>query len=158
MDRSIAVFGDHHGGQKSMKARYNDFVGKQQRDVYNRKVEEMQRDFAALYEKLLIYTLHTVYGYGTKRISALMDEMGASVDKMRDDPVFWDKVDKDVIDNLGFAYPRCDCEYMERVFYKPPKVTAEEKRAAFSDYAKMREFLANNGGDNFDGNRGQGDT
>ena len=33
-----------------------------------RKIEEMQQSFAILYEKLLIYKLHTVYGYGTKRI------------------------------------------------------------------------------------------
>ena len=124
-----------------MKAHYTDFINKQQRDMYARKIEEMQQSFAILYEKLLIYKLHTVYGYGTKRIKALIDEICSGVDEMHSNPVFWDKVDADVIDNLGFDYPRCDCEIMEKTFYKPPEISAEEKRKVFSEMQRMREFL-----------------
>ena len=124
-----------------MKAHYTEFINKQQRDMYARKVDEMQQSFAILYEKLLIYKLHTVYGYGTKRIKALIDEVADSIDELHSDPVFWDKVDADVIDNLGFDYPRCDYEIMEKTFYKPPEIPAEEKRKAFSEMQRMREFL-----------------
>lgn len=124
-----------------MKAHYTEFINKQQRDMYARKIEEMQHGFAILYEKLLIYKLHTVYGYGTKRIKALIDEVANGVDEMHSNPVFWDKVDADVIDNLGFDYPRCDCEIMEKTFYKPPEIPAEEKRKVFSEMQRMREFL-----------------
>lgn len=124
-----------------MKAHYTDFINKQQRDMYARKIEEMQQSFAILYEKLLIYTLHNVYGYGTKRIKALIDEVANGVDEMHSNPVFWDKVDADVIDNLGFDYPRCDCEIMEKTFYKTPEIPAEEKRLAVAEMQRMREFL-----------------
>lgn len=128
-----------------MRAKYTEFINKQQRDMYARKIEEMQRGFAILYEKLLIYKLHTVYGYGTKRIKALIDEVADSIDELHSDPVFWDKVDADVIDNLGFDYPRCDYEIMEKVFYRPPEIPAEEKRKAFSEMQRMREFLQKEG-------------
>lgn len=124
-----------------MKSHYTDFVNKQQRDMYARKIEEMQQSFAILYEKLLIYTLHNVYGYGIKRIQRLVEELSSGVDEMHNNPVFWDKVDADVIDNLGFDYPRCDCEIMEKTFYKPPETPAEEKRKVFSEMQRMREFL-----------------
>ena len=124
-----------------MRSKYTDFINKQQRDMYARKIEEMQQNFAILYEKLLIYTLHNVYGYGTKRIKALIDEICSGVDEMHSNPVFWDKVDADVIDNLGFDYPRCDCEYMEKVFYNPPEISAADKRLAVAEMQRMREFL-----------------
>ena len=74
-----------------MKSHYTDFVNKQQRDMYARKVDEMQQSFAILYEKLLIYTLHNVYGYGIKRIQRLVEELNNGVDEMHSTPVFWDK-------------------------------------------------------------------
>ena len=107
-----------------MKSKYTDFINKQQRDMYARKIEEMQQSFAILYEKLLIYKLHTVYGYGTKRIKALIDEICSGVDEMHSNPVFWDKVDAD-----------------EKAFYRPPEIPAEEKRKVFSEMQRMREFL-----------------
>lgn len=124
-----------------MKAHYTEFINKQQRDMYARKIEEMQQSFAILYEKLLIYTLHNVYGYGIKRIQRLVEELNNGVDEMHSNPVFWGRIDKDVIDNLGFDYPRCDCEIMEKTFYRPPEIPAEEKRKVFSEMQRMREFL-----------------
>lgn len=124
-----------------MKARYTALPDKRTKEVYNRKLQEMQSGFAVLYEKLLIFTLHTEFGYGHKRISDIIEQVAAKVDDMHNSPVFWDKVDEDVIDNLGFEYPRCDYEAMEKIFYKPPEVTAEEKRQAVGKMAKMKEFL-----------------
>ena len=125
-----------------MRAHYKSFPDKRSKDLYERKTDEMQKGFAILYEKILIYTLHNVYGYGTKRIKALVDAMGDNLSAMHDDPIFWHKVDKDVIESLGFDYPRCDCEYMEKVFYKPPEIPVSEKRAAVAEMHKMKEFLS----------------
>lgn len=124
-----------------MKSHYTAFVNKQQRDMYARKVDEMQQSFAILYEKLLIYTLHNVYGYGIKQIQRLVEELNNGVDEMHSNPIFWDKVDADVIDNLGFDYPRCDYEHMEKVFYNPPEISAADKRLAVAEMQRMREFL-----------------
>lgn len=125
-----------------MKARLKDFVNRQQRELFDRKADEMQQGFAVLYEKLLIYTLHTEFGFGEKRLKQMFEAVVAQLDAMHNDPTFWDKVDKDVIDNMHFDYPRCDCEFMEKVFYKPPEITAEEKRLAVSDMHKMKKFLS----------------
>jgi len=122
-----------------MRSRYTNFVNKQQQEIYERKISEMQKGFAVLYEKLLIYTFHTEFGFGEKRLKQMFEAVTAQVDNMHDDPAFWDKVDKDVIGNLHFDYPKCDCEFMEKVFYKPPQVSAEEKRLAVSDFRKMQE-------------------
>ena len=125
-----------------MKARYKDFVNKQQRDVYNRKADEMQKAFAVLWEKLFLYTMHTQFGIGETRLKRWIEAMADNVDEMHSDPIFWDRVDKDVIDNMHFDYPRCDREYMEKAFYKPPEISAEEKRAAVAEFRKMQEFLS----------------
>lgn len=128
-----------------MRSRYTNFVNKQQQEIYERKISEMQKGFAVLYEKLLIYTLHTEFGFGEKRLKQMFEAVTAQVDNMRDDPIFWNRVDRDVIENLHFDYPKCDCEFMEKVFYKPPEISAEEKRKAFSDMQKMKEFLSQEG-------------
>lgn len=125
-----------------MRSRYKNFVNKQQQELYERKIDEMQKGFSILYEKLLIYTLHTEFGYGEKRLKQMFEAVVAQVDNMHDDPIFWSRVDKDVIDNLHFDYPRCDCEFMEKVFYKPPEISAGEKRAAVAEFRKMQEFLS----------------
>ena len=125
-----------------MKARYKDFVNKQQRDVYNRKVDEMQKSYSILYEKLFIYTLHTQFGIGETRLKRWIEAVAEQIDEMHADPVFWDRVDKDVIDTMHFDFPRCDCDYMEKAFYKPPEISAADKRAAVADFRKMQEFLS----------------
>lgn len=127
-----------------MKSRYKDFVNKQQRDIYNRMADEMQRSFAVIYEKLLLYTFHTQFGFGEKRLKQMFEAVAAQMNTIQTDPVFWDRVDRDVIDNMHFDYPRSDCELLEKAFYKPPQVSAEEKRLAVADMRKMREFLSQN--------------
>lgn len=126
-----------------MKARYNGLPDKRAKEVYSRRLQEMQTSFAQLYEKVLLYTLHTDFGYGRIRLSNLIQALSQKVDEMAADPVFWDRVDKDVIDNMGFDYPRCDCEMMEKVFYKPPEVTVAEKRESMRKLAAMREYILN---------------
>ena len=128
-----------------MKARYTSFPDKRTKDIYEREVRSMQKDFAVLYEKLCIYNMYMELGFGVKRITAFFDKMGDSVDRMREDPAFWDKVDRTVIDKLGFDYPRCDCEFMEKTFYRPPEISEKEKKQALSQMAKMKQFLSDTG-------------
>jgi len=128
-----------------MKARYTSLPDKRTKDIYEREVRSMQKDFAVLYEKLCIYNMYMELGFGVKRITAFFDKMGDSVDRMREDPAFWDKVDRTVIDKLGFDYPRCDCEFMEKTFYKPPEISEKEKKQALSQMAKMKQFLSDTG-------------
>lgn len=128
-----------------MRSRYTNFVNKQQQEIYERKVDEMQKSFAILYEKLFIYTLHTQFGIGEIRLKRWIEAVAEQIDKMHDDPIFWDRVDKDVIDYMNFDFPRCDRDYMEKAFYKPPEISTEEKRKAFADFQKMKEFLSQEG-------------
>lgn len=130
-----------------MKARYTSIPDKRTKDVYEREVRSMQKDFAVLYEKLTIYNMYMELGFGVKRITAFFDKMGDSVDRMRENPTFWDNVDKTVIDKLGFDYPRCDCEFMEKTFYKPPEISESEKRDAVAKMAAMKRFIEENGHD-----------
>ena len=128
-----------------MKSRYKNFVNKQQQELYERKVDQMQKGFAILYEKVLIYTFHTQFGIGEKRLKQWFGAVADQMKDMHDDPIYWKRVDEDVIDDLHFDYPRCDYEFMEKVFYKPPEISAAEKRAAVADMQKMREFLLREG-------------
>ena len=128
-----------------MKARYTKLPDKRTREIYDREVDKMQKNFAVLFEKLFIYTLHTQFGIGEVRLKRWIEAITDSVDDMHNDPVFWDRVDRDVIDTLHFDYPKCNYEFMEKVFHKPPEISAADKRSAVADFRKMQEFLSQEG-------------
>ena len=51
------------------------------------------------------------YGFGTKRLAALVDDFTAKLDESSKDEVFWEHIDKVVIDNLGIPFER---DYTDR--------------------------------------------
>lgn len=128
-----------------MKARYTKIPDKRTKEVYLRSLQDMQNNYAVFFEKLFIYKLHTEFGFGHKRLNDMINSVAKAVDEMQDDPTFWDKVDRDVIDILGFNYSRCDYEKLEQIFYKPPEIKMDEKRKDLATFAKMQEWVKNNG-------------
>ena len=64
--------------------------------------------------KISCLVMHTVFGFGFRRIQRFAAEINRLADESRRDPAFWDHVDKLLIDEIGLAFDREDYEQMER--------------------------------------------
>lgn len=127
-----------------MRARYRGLPKAMQQQV-RRDQEYREYQFATLMIKLVLYVTATELSFGRKRLIRLWQAIEDSFDTMHTDPIYWDKLDRLLIDELKLDLPRCDCEFMERQFYRPPEVTADEAQAAVGKMAKMKEFVLANG-------------
>ena len=71
------------------------------------KVEEEKTiDITRRVLKTIIYNLNTEYGYGIKRISRLFDSFTKMLEESRKDEVYWEHIDRVVIDKLGLPFER----------------------------------------------------
>ena len=71
------------------------------------KVEEEKTiDITRRVLKTLIYVLNTEYGYGIKRISRLFASFTKMLEKSDKDEVYWEHIDRVVVDKLGLAFER----------------------------------------------------
>ena len=127
-----------------MKSRYTGLT-RQAQDVFRREQEKRERNFAILMIKLVLYVAATALDFGRSRTERLWMKIENSIDEMHTDPVYWDRVDNLLIDKFGFDLPRCDTEFMQQVFYRPPELTEKEAEQAVAKMAKMKEFIEANG-------------
>lgn len=67
-------------------------------------VEEERHCMTRRVFKVLVYVLHNSFGFGVKRLNRTIDLMQELLDEM--DPVFWESLDKHVIDYLGIPFER----------------------------------------------------
>lgn len=71
------------------------------------KVEEEKTiDITRRVLKTIIYTLNTEYGYGIKRISRLFNSFTKMLEESRKDEVYWEHIDRVVIEKLGLPFER----------------------------------------------------
>ena len=71
------------------------------------KVEEEKTiDITRRVLKTIIYTLNTEYGYGIKRITRLFNSFTKMLEESRKDEVYWEHIDRVVVDKLGLPFER----------------------------------------------------
>ena len=71
------------------------------------KVEEEKTiDITRRVLKTIIYKLNTEYGYGIKRISRLFNSFTKMLEESSKDEVYWEHIDRVVIDKLGLPFER----------------------------------------------------
>lgn len=69
-----------------------------------RKIEdEKRREMAERCLKIFIFVLHDKYGFGPKRAKDFYNACGKLLEGSYNDEVFWEHVDRVVIDNLGLT-------------------------------------------------------
>lgn len=56
--------------------------------------------------KTFIYVMNEKYGFGTKRLADLVGDFTSKLDESSKDEVFWEHIDKVVIDGLGLSFER----------------------------------------------------
>lgn len=118
-----------------MRARLRNVPTKDLQAAVDRELEKRKNEFAVRIFKLWIYQLHMLYGFGTTRIKRLYDAIENSIDEMENDPIFWDRVDKKLIDELNIEFPREDYEHMENIYYK------SAEKISMKEAAEMQKNL-----------------
>lgn len=66
--------------------------------------QEKEYDITRRVLKTIIYVLNTEYGYGIKRISRLFNSFTQMLENSKKDEVYWEHVDKVVIDFLKIPF------------------------------------------------------
>ncbi|QNK41841.1 hypothetical protein [Caproicibacter fermentans] len=66
-----------------------------------RSLAEMRRWF-----KLLCAVLHNDFGFGAGRLDAVIDGISRLSDDQKGDPIFWEHMDRLLIDQLGIKFDR----------------------------------------------------
>ena len=94
-----------------MKARVHYFrTAKEKRLIHEeieleyKKIEaEKRREMAERILKVVFYVLSRDLHFGAKRTQRLYNSCGELLASATDDPVFWEKIDREVIDRLGLT-------------------------------------------------------
>lgn len=79
--------------------------------AWEKIVDEQTKDITRRVIKTIIYVLHTEYGYGPKRMPEIFKSFTEMIDKSRNDEVYWEHIDRDVIDSLRLPFER---DYTDR--------------------------------------------
>lgn len=68
--------------------------------------QEKSTDITRRVLKTIIYVLNTDYGYGIKRVARLFNSFTEMLENSNKDEVYWEHIDRIVIDNLGLPFER----------------------------------------------------
>ena len=86
------------------------------REVIRRMDEYNQQESHNMTRRLLkvmAVSLNKHFGFGARRIWKVVQDMNGVVAERKNDPVFWEHVDKRVIDELKLRFEREDYKKME---------------------------------------------
>jgi hypothetical protein len=78
---------------------------------YQKVAEEERKDITRRICKTMIFCLNKEFGFGLKRCARAFDSFAQHIDSSRDDEVFWEHIDRVVIDQLGLPFDR---DYTDR--------------------------------------------
>jgi hypothetical protein len=64
--------------------------------------------------KLLCVALYQRYDFGPQRLGKVIDEISRLSDEQKDDPVFWEHVDRLLVDQLGMNFDKENYKEVDR--------------------------------------------
>ena len=70
------------------------------------KLQEQQHGFTRRFYKLICYTLNREFGFGKGRLMKIINSINRTLTEHRDDVMFWNHLDRVVIDELGVKLER----------------------------------------------------
>ena len=70
------------------------------------KLQEQQHGFTRRFYKLICYTLNREFGFGKGRLMKIINSINRTLTEHRDDVMFWNHLDRVVIDELGVEFER----------------------------------------------------
>lgn len=79
--------------------------------IIEREMKKQQNNFTRRLFKLMCCALHNKYGFGKDRCEAVINSMSELLIKSDTDEVFWEHIDRLVIDRFGLPFER---DYTDR--------------------------------------------
>ena len=76
------------------------------RVVCKAEMEKQKNEMMRRFFKLMCYSLNDKFGFGEKRLSRLLSAINDTIFEADNDPIFWEHIDKIVIDTLGMPLER----------------------------------------------------
>lgn len=92
--------------------------------IWKEVEQEKENDITRRVLKTFIYVMHNEFGYGLTRISRLFNRFTEVLENSDKDEVYWEHIDRVVIDELGLPFERdytnngqviSESEYKERI-------------------------------------------
>jgi hypothetical protein len=74
-----------------------------------RNLDEMRRYF-----KIVFAMLHLDFGFGAERLNKALDGINRLSDEAKQDPIFWEHIDKLLIDEMKINFEREDYERIDK--------------------------------------------
>ena len=74
--------------------------------VIQEEMEKQRDDFTRRLFKLMFYALNEKYHFGTHRLNELMREVTELLKESDTDEIFWEHIDRHIIDRLGLKFER----------------------------------------------------
>ncbi|MFA5659128.1 MAG: hypothetical protein WC900_07575 [Oscillospiraceae bacterium] len=75
----------------------------------NKNLGEMRRYF-----KIVFAMLHLDFGFGNERLNKALDGINRLSDEAKQDPIFWEHIDKLLIDQMKIDFEREDYERVDK--------------------------------------------
>lgn len=72
------------------------------------KEEKIHKDLTRRILKTFVYVMNTEFGYGRTRLERLLDAFTAQLEKSDTDEVFWEHIDRVVMDELKLDFGKRD--------------------------------------------------
>jgi hypothetical protein len=78
---------------------------------YGKVAEKEREDMTRRIIKAMLYILNTEFGWGVKRLTRLFNVFAKHINYSADDLVYWEHIDRVVIDQMGLPFERdyTDC-------------------------------------------------
>lgn len=74
--------------------------------VIQEEMEKQRDEFSRKLFKLMCYVLNEKYNFGNQRLSNLIIEIAELIKEADTDVIFWEHIDRHVIDRLGLKFER----------------------------------------------------
>lgn len=81
-------------------------VEEEARVVCIQEIEKQRNAMMRRFFKLMCYSLNDKFGFGAKRLNTLIAALTETSLEADNDPIFWEHIDRIVIDTLGVPFDR----------------------------------------------------
>lgn len=71
-------------------------------------IDEKEEEILRRCMKLAFFALNRCYGFGTARLGSVYDKVNSLRTDAKNDPIFWEHLDRIICDEIGLDMPRED--------------------------------------------------
>ncbi len=89
-----------------MNRKQKNALRKEAQLIIQEEIEKQRNDFTRKVFKLMCYVLNEDNDFGKKRLTKLINNIGNLIKESDEDEIFWEHLDRHVIDRMGMPFER----------------------------------------------------